>query len=187
MHVRVAWEIYYHQQKQASEKNSAGNKIPGSEMLRPPTGLPHAASPSMFSSLPRPPNLLPPTMLPGAGPSHRFESSNMMSQSHLTPSIPGLGGLRYPGNSPGGPNPGPHHMNSSFHHPGVTPTAISGPPPGSMFSRENFTSVGLNYPNPSPAHDPWRLVFLVQIVYYDFIICMKYYYNYNRALLKASR
>lgn len=149
MHVRVAWEIYYHQQKQAAEKSSVANKMPGADMLRPPTGLPHSASPSMFSALPRPPNLPPPSMMGGApGPSHRFESAALMSQSHLSPSIPGLGSIRYP--------PASHHMSSSFHPPGVTPTAISGPPPGSMFSREGFTSVGLNYPTPAAAHDPWR-------------------------------
>ena len=163
MHVRVAWEIYYHQQKQAAEKSATGaSKMSGSgsDLLHPPgVGLSHSNpnASSMFSalqrpSLPPPPShsLIPPT--PGGPPSaHRFESPSMhsASSSHLTPSIPGLGGIRYPG---GEQQPPPH--GSTFHHPGVTPTAISGPPPGSMFSRESFS--GLSYPTPSTAHDPWR-------------------------------
>lgn len=151
MHVRVAWEIYYHQQKQAAEKAGGAGKMNPSELLHPPRGLPHTSSPSMFSALTRPPNLPPhpPSML--GGPSPRFEPSSMLGHSsHLTPSIPGLGGLRYP--NPGQPSgPGAPHLSQSFHHPGVTPTAISGPPPGSMFSRE-----GLSYPTPSAGAPDWR-------------------------------
>lgn len=150
MHVRIAWEIYYHQQKQTPEK--PGAKLGGPDLLRPPPGpgVGTTAGAPIFPTLPRPPDLGP-SILAGPGPSHRFDSP--LLGHHLTPSVPGLGGMRYPGGAPPGPSAPPP---SGFHHVGVTPTSIPGPPPGSMFSRESLPP-GLTVPQPTP-HDAWRLV-----------------------------
>nr|XP_027233010.1 autism susceptibility gene 2 protein homolog [Penaeus vannamei] len=148
MHVRIAWEIYYHQQKQTPEK--PGAKLGGPDLLRPPPGpgVGTTAGAPIFPTLPRPPDLGP-SILAGPGPSHRFDSP--LLGHHLTPSVPGLGGMRYPGGAPPGPSAPPP---SGFHHVGVTPTSIPGPPPGSMFSRESLPP-GLTVPQPTP-HDAWR-------------------------------
>ena len=147
MHVRIAWEIYYHQQISTQEK--AGSvKMPPTDMLRPPGA---GGGAPMYPTLPRPPDLGP-SLIGGPGPSHRYESS-VLGHSHITPSVPGLAGLRYPrsGAPPGLPG---MHSGPSFHHPGMNPTSISGPPPGSMFSRESLPP-GLSLPTPTP-HDSWR-------------------------------
>ena len=41
MHVRIAWEIYHHQQKQQAEAKAAAGGVPGktTELLRPPGHL----------------------------------------------------------------------------------------------------------------------------------------------------
>lgn len=153
MHVRIAWEIYYHQQKQAPEKPSA--KLGSTaDLLQPPSGAAGVGGgpgAPIFPTLPRPPDLGP-SMLAGPGPSHRYESS-LLGHSHLTPSVPGLTGMRYPGGGAPGP-PGAPPSAATFHHPGVTPTSIPGPPPGSMFSRESIPT-GLTVPQPTP-HETWR-------------------------------
>ena len=144
MHVRIAWEIFYDQQKQVSEKNSS--KLGSSDLLRGPPGSASLSSSRMYSSLSRPPELGP-TMIPGPGPANRIESSFL--SNHITPSIPGLSRLRYEANSSSTPG-----TNPAFHHPGITPTTISGPPPGSMFSRDPIPT-GLSLPTPLN-HDAWR-------------------------------
>lgn len=50
MHVRIAWEIYHHQQKQQSDAHKPGNplsNVPGkspADLLRPPGGVPGGPS-----------------------------------------------------------------------------------------------------------------------------------------------
>lgn len=154
MHVRIAWEIYYHQQKQTAEK--PGAKLGAPDPFRPPSGPGvGGAAPGapVFPTLPRPPDLGP-SILGGPGPSHRYDSP-LLSHTHLTPSVPGLSGTRYPGG--GGPGPTPSAAAAAaaaFHHGGVTPTSIPGPAPGTMFSRETLPP-GLTVPQPTP-HDAWR-------------------------------
>lgn len=155
MHVRIAWEIYYHQQKQTPEKPSA--KLGPPDLLRPPSGPgvgAAAAAAPIFPTLPRPPDLGP-SILGPAGPSHRYESP-LLNHPHLTPSVPGLSGTRYPGGAPGPPPSAAAAAAAAFHHGGITPTSIPGPPPGSMFSRETLPA-GLTVPQPTP-HDAWRQV-----------------------------
>lgn len=70
MHVRIAWEIYHHQQKQAAEVKAgvsvAASSLPTkSEMLRPPTHL--------FPAPPRPHDLSP-FAAPHRAPHTAFES-----------------------------------------------------------------------------------------------------------------
>lgn len=48
MHVRVAWEIYHHQQKSGEAKGSITTAKPTTDLLRPP----HLFSPSVHSQRP---------------------------------------------------------------------------------------------------------------------------------------
>ncbi|KAJ8928047.1 hypothetical protein NQ314_019417 [Rhamnusium bicolor] len=64
MHVRVAWEIYHHQQKSGEAKGSIAAAKPSADLLRPPT---HLFSPSVHSQ--RPPHELSP--FPPSLASHR--------------------------------------------------------------------------------------------------------------------
>ena len=52
VHVRVAWEIYHHQQKQNAESSKNGEGKPPSDALRPPSHLLPPGPPG--SSIPRP-------------------------------------------------------------------------------------------------------------------------------------
>lgn len=61
MHVRVAWEIYHHQQKSGEAKGGISATKTSTDLLRPPT---HLFSPSVHSTT-RPPHDLspfPPTL-----------------------------------------------------------------------------------------------------------------------------
>lgn len=49
MHVRVAWEIYHHQQKNGEAKGSIATAKATTDLLRPPT---HLFSPSVHSQRP---------------------------------------------------------------------------------------------------------------------------------------
>merc|ERR1739842_227956 len=92
----------------------------------------------------------------GSGPSHLPPG---LSHASLTPSIPGLAGLRYAAAASGAggapPPPGPGGAPSSFHQ--ATPTSMPGHvgAPGSMFSRDGLPP-GLSLPMPTSA-DAWRL------------------------------
>lgn len=75
MHVRIAWEIYYHQAKLNPEKTatpSLGVKASVTDMLRPPSHMfPQSAAAAAAASLSRPHELPPagyPVGIPGRTP-----------------------------------------------------------------------------------------------------------------------
>lgn len=62
MHVRVAWEIYHHQQKSGEAKGQITPAKPSTDLLRPPT---HPYSPSVHGAATRAPHEMapfPPTL-----------------------------------------------------------------------------------------------------------------------------
>ncbi|KAK9883849.1 hypothetical protein WA026_002047 [Henosepilachna vigintioctopunctata] len=127
MHVRVAWEIYHHQQKSGEAKGTAVK----TELLRPPT---HLFSPNVHST--RPHELaFPPTLS-----SHRppgFDQPHPSSlfaahPSHLTKSFPGS-------------TLSPFNRYGSTGFPGATTS------PFGMSPFSNARDMGLG-----SLHDPWR-------------------------------
>lgn len=72
MHVRIAWEIYHHQQKQATEAKVVGGSVgpPKADLLRPPTHLfpPRPHDMSHFTAPHRAPHPFDASPHPGSGP-----------------------------------------------------------------------------------------------------------------------
>lgn len=72
MHVRIAWEIYHHQQKQATEAKVVGGSVgpPKADLLRPPTHLfpPRPHDMSHFTAPHRAPHPFDASPHPASGP-----------------------------------------------------------------------------------------------------------------------
>lgn len=172
MHVRIAWEIYNHQQKQQVDAHKAGGVGPSvsqslpskNDLLRPPNHL--------YSSLPRPHDLgpFPSALLSAAGaPSHtrpHFEAAP--HGNFLTPNPSHIGMTRLPSTSSSSLNRNP---SSRVLPPGMSPFArpsfpgFGAPPtnsygslgalglsggPGSLFSSRDLGAGPL-----TGAGDPW--------------------------------
>ncbi|KAG5894293.1 hypothetical protein JTB14_007437 [Gonioctena quinquepunctata] len=142
MHVRVAWEIYHHQQKSGEAKGSLTSAKPPPDLLRPPT---HSFSPSMHSQ--RPPHDLSP--FPLSMSVHRPPS---FDQAHHPGSFFGA--------PPGHLGKSPFTANSTmspFTRYGGGPLGASNTSPFSMSpfaaaaaARESHLGLGPLH------HDPWR-------------------------------
>ncbi|XP_074031929.1 tay bridge kinase isoform X2 [Leptinotarsa decemlineata] len=141
MHVRVAWEIYHHQQKSGEAKGSITTAKPPGDLLRPPT---HLFSPSVHSQ--RPPHDLSPFPLSLSG--HRPPGYD---QPHHPGSLfsapPGhLGKSPFTANSAMSPftRYGGSHLGAS----GTSPFSMS--PFAAAAARESHLGLGPLH------HDPWR-------------------------------
>lgn len=132
MHVRVAWEIYHHQQKSGEAKGSIAAKT--ADLLRPPTHLfsPNVHSTSRPHELPFPPSLSRPTGF--EQPSH--PGSLFAPTSHLTKS-PFSGGASTL-------SPFTRYGSATAGYPGASPFGVS------PFSAARDMTLG------GPLHDPWR-------------------------------
>ncbi|XP_018566132.1 protein enabled homolog [Anoplophora glabripennis] len=137
MHVRVAWEIYHHQQKSGEAKGSITAAKPPTDLLRPPT---HLFSPSVHSQ--RPPHELspfPPTLAthrpPGYDQPHHPGSLFTTPPGHL------------------GKSPFTGSAISPFTRYGAGPLGPASTSPFSMSpfaTRESHLGLGPLH------HDPWR-------------------------------
>lgn len=88
MHVRIAWEIYHHQQKQQAEAKAGGGVSTKTELLRPPGHLyPGAAGGGLGMSTPMAPpfptNLPPTHSAPPHPPPHHVGAFLSSPASHL--------------------------------------------------------------------------------------------------------
>lgn len=129
MHVRVAWEIYHHQQKSGEAKGGVATKT---DLLRPPS---HLFSPSVHAS--RPHDLpFPPTLSAHRPPS--FDQGHPSSLFTPPPSHLGKSPFASSTMSPF------TRYGSTF---GSTPTSS----PFGLSPFSNPRELGLG-----PLHDPWR-------------------------------
>ncbi|XP_063990304.1 autism susceptibility gene 2 protein-like isoform X3 [Diachasmimorpha longicaudata] len=135
MHVRIAWEIYHHQQKQQAEAKAGGVVATKTELLRPPGHLYPGGPPGGLglggpSLAPPFPSNMPPSH-PGAPPPPHPVGFLSTSASHLGSGMSPFG--RYPASYGGG--------NPNF------PTLSAFPPTRDISQLSGLTSA---------VHDPWR-------------------------------
>ncbi|KAJ8923431.1 hypothetical protein NQ315_001990, partial [Exocentrus adspersus] len=137
MHVRVAWEIYHHQQKSGEAKGSIAAMKPPTDLLRPPT---HLFSPSVHSQRPHelspfPPPLAAPHRPPGFDQPHHPGSLFTAPPGHL------------------GKSPFTGSAISPFTRYGAGPL---GPASTSPFSMSPFATRDSHLGLGPLHHDPWR-------------------------------
>ncbi|KAK9503465.1 hypothetical protein O3M35_010014 [Rhynocoris fuscipes] len=116
MHVRVAWEIYHHQQKGGIAGDSkVGTLVGKSDLLRPPTHMfgppPHAYPPA---------HRAPPTFDPAPPPTFPPIGGSMFGRYGPTPSFPSLPGFAHA--------PPLHDPWARLQTRGVTSQGFPGPP-----------------------------------------------------------
>ncbi|XP_073985309.1 uncharacterized protein isoform X3 [Rhodnius prolixus] len=115
MHVRVAWEIYHHQQKGGlTGESKVGTLVGKSDMLRPPThmfGPPHAYPPS---------HRAPPAFDPAPPPTFPPIGGSMFGRYGPTASFPSLPGFAHA--------PALHDPWARLQTRGVTSQGFPGPP-----------------------------------------------------------
>ncbi|XP_064460042.1 autism susceptibility gene 2 protein-like isoform X2 [Ornithodoros turicata] len=143
MHVRIAWEIYNHQQKQQVDGHKPGGMggvapptLPGkNDLLRPPNHL--------YSSLPRPHDLSPfPSALLGAAGASSHTRPHFDTSPHgnfLTPNPSHIGMTRLPSTSSSSLN---RTASSRVLPPGMSPFARPGYPGFGVASANSYGSLG---------------------------------------------
>ncbi|KAJ8982541.1 hypothetical protein NQ317_005543, partial [Molorchus minor] len=137
MHVRVAWEIYHHQQKSGEAKGSITAAKPPTDLLRPPT---HLFSPSVHAQRSHELSPFPPTL------AHRPPGFDQPHPGSLFTAPPG-----HLGKSPFATG----STISPFTRYGGAHLGASGASPFSMtpFGASRDSHLGLSHLH----HDPWRL------------------------------
>ncbi|CAH1116333.1 unnamed protein product [Phaedon cochleariae] len=150
MHVRVAWEIYHHQQKSGEAKGSLAAAKPAADLLRPPT---HLFSPNVHAQRPPSHDMSP---FPLSLAAHRPPHTAAYEQPHHAGSLFSAP----PGHLGKSPFTAPTTTLSPFTRYGAGPLGPSGGSPFSMSPYAAAVAAASRDPHlglaPLHHHDPWR-------------------------------